>query len=109
MIAEKLIGRDPVRRYFTGKSGDELGIDWEKTEKTLGIPCCPFAIIAGGRGNADGHSTLIPGDDDGIVSVEGTRLDGTDGWVQFFVGHNELLWNEDVFNFALRFLKTGKF
>ncbi len=107
-IATKLIGRDPLRRYFTGPSGDELGTEWNETEKSLGIPCCPFAIIAGGKGDNEGYSRLIPGDDDGIVSIEGTRLDGADVWVQFLpLGHNELLWTKAVFDYTLQFLKKN--
>ena len=108
-IAVRLIGRDPLRRRFTGKSGDELGIHWAETEKSLGIPCCPFGIISGGRGDLQGFSNLIPGDDDGIVSVDGTRLDGAEQWIQFLVGHGELLMTEEVFECTLRFLKTGTF
>lgn len=104
-IATKLIGRDPVRRYFTGPSGDELGTQWAETEKTLGIPCCPFIVLAGGRGDGEGFSTLIPGDDDGIVSIQGTGLAGAEAWIQFLeVGHNELLWTKAVFDTAVKFL-----
>jgi pimeloyl-ACP methyl ester carboxylesterase len=107
VIAAKLIGNDPVRRFFAGKSGDELGVDWKETEKTLGIPCCPFAIISGGRGDERGFSMMIPGDDDGIVSTEGTYLDGAEAWIRFDVGHGEMLLTEEIFETVLRFLKTG--
>ncbi|MDR0608713.1 MAG: hypothetical protein LBG58_01215 [Planctomycetaceae bacterium] len=109
ILATKLIGKDPVRRFITGKSGDELGTDWDKLQKTLGIPCCPFAVISGGRGDNRGFSLLIPGDDDGIVSTEGTQLDGAEEWVRFDVGHGEMLMTEEVFTACLQFLKTGSF
>ncbi|MDR1964404.1 MAG: hypothetical protein LBQ50_11540 [Planctomycetaceae bacterium] len=109
VLATKLIGKDPVRRLFTGKSGDELGTDWDELQKTLGIPCCPFAIISGGRGDNRGFSLLIPGDDDGIVSTEGTQLDGAEEWIRFDVGHGEMLMTEEIFETSLRFLKTGSF
>jgi pimeloyl-ACP methyl ester carboxylesterase len=108
VIAAKMIGNDPVRRFFSGKSGDELGIDWNKTEQTLGIPCCPFAIISGGRGDDRGFSLLIPGDDDGIVSVEGTQLEGTEEWTQFYVGHGEMLLTKEVFEAVLKFLQDKR-
>lgn len=108
-IARKMIGHSPLRRRLGGESGDELGIHWSKTEKMLGIPCCSFGILAGGRGDDRGYSLLIDGDDDGVVSTEGTRLEGADGWIQFPVGHGEMLLTEEVFEAALRFLQTGSF
>lgn len=107
-IAKKLIGRDPIRRRFSGESGDQLGVDWAETEKTLGIPCCEFAIIAGGRGDDKGFTPLIAGDDDGIVSTEGTKLEGAADWLQFYLGHGELLLTEEVFQAAFRFMRTGR-
>lgn len=108
-IARKLIGKDPLKRRFAGPSGDQLGIHWHETALTLGIPCCPFAIIAGGRGDDNGFSTLIPGDDDGIVSTEGTRLEGAEHWIQFHVGHGELLLTEEIFENVRHYLETGSF
>jgi len=108
VIAARLIGNDPVRRFFSGASGDELGINWKETEKMLGIPCCPFMIIAGGRNNDIGFSLLIPGDDDGMVSTEGTKLEGAEKWMLFNVVHNELLQSPAVFNAVERFLLWGE-
>ena len=103
VIATRLIGNDPVRRFLTGKSGEELGTSWHEVEKTLGIPCCPFMIIAGGRGNNMGYSLLIPGDNDGMVSTQGTQLDEAEAWLLFNVGHNEMLVSPDVFQAIEKF------
>ncbi|MCL2006298.1 MAG: alpha/beta hydrolase [Planctomycetaceae bacterium] len=108
VIATRLIGNDPIRRFLTGKSGDELGMNWQEVEKTLGIPCCPFMIVAGGRGNNMGFSLLIPGDNDGMVSTEGTQLEGAEKWMLFNVGHNEMLLSQPVFNAIERFLLRGE-
>lgn len=108
VVAKRFIGKDPFRRRLLGSSGDELGIDWENMEKTLGIPSCPFAIISGGRGDGIGFSPVIPGDDDGVVSTEGTKLSGADYWIQFYTGHGQMLLTEEIFDLTLQFLKTGK-
>jgi len=108
VIAQRLIGNDPIRRFLMGESGDELGTHWKEAEKTLGIPCCPFMIIAGGRGNNMGYSLLIPGDNDGTVSTEGTKLEGAEKWMFFRVGHNEMLLSTDVFNAVENFLLKGE-
>src|SRR5690606_15888776 len=39
-------------------------------------PPCPFFIIAGGRGTPRGWNPLVPGDNDGVLSVESTQLAG---------------------------------
>ncbi|GHT44977.1 hypothetical protein FACS189454_03740 [Planctomycetales bacterium] len=71
----------------------------------LGIPCCEFMIISGGRGDSWGYSTMIAGDDDGMVSTEGTKLDGASEWTQFKVRHNEMLLSSEIFEKACRFLE----
>jgi pimeloyl-ACP methyl ester carboxylesterase len=108
VIASRLIGNDPVRRLLMGRSGDELGTNWKEVEKTLGIPCCPFMIVAGGRGNNKGYSLMIPGDNDGMVSTEGTQLEGAEKWMLFNVGHNEMLLTPAVFNAIEKFLLKGE-
>ena len=108
VIATKLIGNDPLRQFLTGKSGAELGTDWNETEKTLGIPCCPFMIVAGGRGNHLGYSLLIPGDNDGVVSTEGTKLEGAEKWMLFNVGHTEMLFTPSINNAVEKFLLKGE-
>ena len=108
-IATKIIGNNPLHRRLGGESGDELGINWETTERSLGIPCCPFGIIAGGRGDERGFNPLITDDDDGIVSTEGTRLQGADDWIQFFVGHGEMLLTDEVHDAVIQFLEHGRF
>ena len=108
VIASRLIGNDPVRKFLTGKSGDELGANWKEAEQSLGIPCCPFMIVAGGRGTNLGYSLLIPGDNDGMVSTAGTQLEGADKWMFFNVGHNEMLLSPAVFNVIEKFLLKGE-
>jgi pimeloyl-ACP methyl ester carboxylesterase len=108
-LASKLIGNNKVVRTFMGVTGDELGLKWTETNKKLGVPKCEFAIIAGGRGNDKGFSRLIKGDDDGIVSVEGTKLNGASEWVLFYMDHNDLLHTEVIFEYSLEFLKKGTF
>jgi pimeloyl-ACP methyl ester carboxylesterase len=108
-LAVKLIGENRAMRFITGTTGDELGLNWEKTNKSLGIPKCEFAIIAGGRGNNKGFSRLIEGDDDGVVSVEGTKLIGAAEWILFYMKHDDLLQAQIIFEYSLEFLKKGTF
>jgi pimeloyl-ACP methyl ester carboxylesterase len=105
-LASKFIGKDPLRRFLTGKSGDELGTDWDAMKKTLGIPCCDFMIISGGKGDNKGYSSAIPDDDDGMVSTEGTKIDGAAQWKMFQLGHRELIQKDEVFDAVKDFLQN---
>ncbi|MGL4594489.1 MAG: esterase/lipase family protein [Thermoguttaceae bacterium] len=108
-IAEKFTRSSPLIRHLLGKSGDELGKSWGEAERSLGIPSIPFGIIAGGKSDGEGYSRLIEGDDDGIVSTAGTKLDGAAEWILLEVTHSELLNRKDVFVLIEQFLRTGTF
>ncbi len=70
------LGDNKVYRVVTGQTGQQLGRDWQQMEGKLATPTCEFGILAGGRGDKHGYNLLLPGDNDGIVSVETTRLAG---------------------------------
>jgi hypothetical protein len=79
------------------------------TEGTLGTPSFEFGIIAGGRGNENGYNPWLPGDDDGIVSVESTRLAGAADFLLLPLNHAELRSDDKVLECTLRFLQHGYF
>lgn len=100
---------NPVFTAVLGKPGLELGRDWARLEGRLATPSCEFGIIAGGLGNSQGFNPLLPGDDDGIVTVESARLDGAKDFAMVPVLHGVLMHDRRVQEYTLRFLKTGKF
>ncbi|MEN6494416.1 MAG: alpha/beta fold hydrolase [Thermoguttaceae bacterium] len=100
---------NPVFTAVLGKPGQELGREWAWLEGRLATPSCEFGIIAGGLGNSHGFNPFLSGDDDGIVSVESTRLDGAKGFVMVPVLHGLLMHDRRVQAYTLRFLRNGKF
>jgi pimeloyl-ACP methyl ester carboxylesterase len=92
-----------------GKPGQQLGREWAWLEESLRTPPCEFGIIAGGLGNEHGFNPLLPGDDDGIVTVESTRLDGAKDFVVIPVLHMVLMDDGKAQQYTLDFLKTGRF
>ena len=92
-----------------GKSGRQLGLDWEMVEKKLATPEMEFGIIAGGRGNAKGFSLGLPGDDDGRITVATTRLVGATDFVVVSALHEWIANDPRVFDYTLRFLEDGYF
>ena len=74
----------------------------------LPVPKFEFAVIAGSRGTPAGWNPLIPGDDDGTVTVESTKLAGAADFTTVRALHSRLLWNEEAHNHTINFLKNGR-
>lgn len=60
-------------RWLYGETG--VGLVPEQV-RLIPPPDVPFLIIAGARGNARGWNPWLPGDDDGVVALQETHLDG---------------------------------
>lgn len=91
-----------------GPAGQQLVSDPEGLIPKLPVPECEFAIIAGGRGHEDGYNPLIPGDDDGTVSVASTRLPGADDFIIVRGMHSFLISYDEVIGHTARYLETGR-
>lgn len=102
-----LFRRGPIFRLFLGPAGQQLVSDPESTISNLPKPPMEFAVIAGGRSDKKGYNILIPGDDDGIVSVESTRLPGAADFDIVPCIHTFLVSHPGIYERCLRFLKTG--
>jgi len=64
--------------------------------------------VIAGRTDRDNEDEL-PGEDDGLVTVESTRLDGMADFILLDVTHWELRSNAAVADQAIAFLRTGSF
>lgn len=99
----------PLYQWICGPGGCELVTDPDGLIASLPTPEFEFAIVAGGRGTLDGYNPLIPGDDDGTVTVASTRLPGA---VDFLMVegamHSFLMFNDQVIDATVRFLETGR-
>jgi len=96
-------------KALLGQAGQELGREWVWLAGNLATPRCEFGIVAGGLGNEHGFNPLLPGDDDGVVTVESTRLEGAKDFVVVPVLHLPLIYSQRVQEYTLRFLQTGRF
>ena len=63
-------------KEIAGEAGQQLGRDWAELGRKLATPAFEFGIIAGGKGDDRGYNPLLPGDNDGTISVETARLAG---------------------------------
>jgi len=103
-----LLYRNLVLRLASGPGGRQLVTDADGLIPLLPTPRCDFAIIAGARGNATGWNPWIPGDDDGTVTVDSTRLVGAADFETVHCMHSALLGHRPAIEDAIRFLETGQ-
>jgi hypothetical protein len=92
-----------------GSSAVQLGTGWPDVERHLCTPPCEFGIIAGGKGDHEGFTSSIAGDDDGLISLATTKLAGASDYVVIPQRHTLLLFDAEVTRYTARFLKRGYF
>lgn len=92
-----------------GTSAVQLGAGWPEVEKHLAVPACEFGIIAGGKGNHEGFTSGINGDDDGLISVATTKLAGACDYQLIPQRHTLLLFDREVLRYTARFFRRGYF
>ena len=109
IAATKLANLGVYKKIF-GEAGQQLGVDWEDLESRLATPKSEFGIIAGGLRNRVGMSPfLLPGDDDGRITVETTRLPGASDFLVVPALHEFIAHDPRVLRHTLQFLQDGYF
>jgi len=103
------LAENSVLEAIAGETVRQLGQDWAKLQAQLATPDCQFGIIAGGKGNGKGFNPLLPGDDDGMVTVASTRLAQAADFVLLPAYHSSIMDNRYVREYTLRFLQRGYF
>lgn len=94
-------------RLVYGPAGQQLVQDPDGFIAGLPTPDFEFAIIAGARGTLGGFNPLVPGDDDGTVSVSSTRLPGAADFMTVRCLHPFLMKHGPAIDATVHFLKTG--
>jgi triacylglycerol lipase len=96
-------------KWLNGPAGSELGTDKNSTPNKLGPANFPVGIIAGDRSINWINSLLIPGRDDGKVSVERTKLAGMGDHIVIHATHPFIMKNREAVRQTIQFLRTGSF
>jgi triacylglycerol lipase len=107
-VADKL---KPRRWYqfLVGPSGQQLGTGAGDLPRSLGPARFEVGVIAGDRSFNPFFSRLMPGPDDGKVSVASARLEGMSDFLVVHHTHTWLPWRRAVIRQVVGFLETGKF
>jgi len=104
LLADRLL-----YKALTGPAGQQLLSDSDGFIAALPAPWCEFGVIAAGLGDGLGFSPLIPGDDDGVVGVAETRLEGMRDFLVVPATHGLVTTRKRTIQAVLTFLQTGRF
>jgi triacylglycerol lipase len=95
---------------INGPAGGELGTSEDSVPQQLGPATFEVGIVAGNRSiNWINSLAMIPGADDGKVSIESSKLEGMQDFVIVRTSHPFLMKDPDVIEQTLRFLTSGCF
>lgn len=107
-VVDKL-GNFPGFHFINGDAGLQLGTGALSVPNQLGAANFDVGIIAGTSSINWILSSLIPGTDDGKVSVERTMLDGMHDHIEMPVTHPFMMRNKKVIAQVLHYLQHGRF
>jgi pimeloyl-ACP methyl ester carboxylesterase len=102
---------EELAEWIAGAPAEQLAPSrgWAELEPQLATPGFEFGILAGGKGDDEGYLDAIPGDDDGMLSVETMRLAGAADFVRVECIHQLMPRSDAVRAATLSFLKNGYF
>lgn len=103
------LGQTWLFQLINGPAGSELGTGDDSLPNRIGPPNYPVGIIIGNRSINLILSSIIPGADDGKVSVERAKLEGMKDFLIVPHSHPFIMRGNDVIEQVIYFLKHEQF
>jgi pimeloyl-ACP methyl ester carboxylesterase len=103
------LGGAAAFRWLVGPTAIALGTDGRSWPRRLPDPAYDVGIVAGSASLDPIGSRLIPGADDGRVSVASTKLASMADHLVVSRSHTFLLYDDEVARQVVHFLRNGRF
>ena len=95
--------------WALGPTGRELGTAASSLPNRLPPPAYALGVIAGASSLNPLSAFVLPGESDGTVTVESTRLDGMSDFVVLPSSHTFIIRSDAAAEQVLEFLRAGRF
>ncbi len=95
--------------WINGPAGQELGTGPAALANVLPLPDYPVGIIAGDISVNPIFNSVLPGPNDGKVTVDSTKLEGAADHITVHATHTFMMYNPVVVMEVLSFLRRGSF
>lgn len=92
-----------------GPAGQDLGAREKQFSRILGPVDYELGIIAGNRTWDPVSSAMIPGSNDGKVSIESTKVPGLTDHITIASSHTFIIYHREAWHQTRHFLDNGKF
>jgi hypothetical protein len=96
-------------RWLTGPPGQQIGTSDGSLPNRLGPVEMEIGIITGRKTYEPWFSNLLPGEDDGKVTVESAKLDEMSDFLVVDSGHTFIMNDPEVIRQIDAFLRNGRF
>jgi len=96
-------------KWIFGRAGQDLGTKEKSFTRILGPVDYELGVIAGNRTWDPISSAMIPGPNDGKVSVESTKVPDLTDHMVLPATHTFIIYNREAWKQTLHFLECGKF
>lgn len=96
-------------KLANGPAGLQLGTHPNSLPKSLGPASFELGVITGRRSVNPILSWMIPGKDDGKVSIENAKLEGMKDFKVLSASHTFIMNDRDAIRHTVKFLTTGAF
>jgi len=107
-LIDKFKGSKLFRNY-NGPAGMQLSAADDAFVQSLEKPDYPVGVIMSTKSINPIESAVIPGEDDGRLSIESAKLDGMADFVLVRSNHHVSMKKEETIKQVLNFLKNGQF
>lgn len=99
----------PFFKRINGEAGLSLGTETTSVPNSLGEVMFEAGIIVGNKSYNPIYSALIPGEDDGKVSIESAKVAGMKDFLIVPYSHSFIMNKDYVIQQTISFLKYGQF